>query len=368
MSIKEDPTTNPYYLPNPPFTIKELRDAIPSHCFERSFIKSFSYLLTDLVIISIIYFFASFIDYTPFWAQIILWPLFWFVQGSVMTGVWVVGHECGHQSFSDSQLVNNSFGFVLHSLLLVPYHAWRITHSQHHKSNCNIDRDTVFVPTVREKANDFFNDIPILNFFQLLMMWIVGWPGYLLFNVASQEYSRRANHFEPGSPLFKDRDRHLIVWSDVGLLAVIALFVWISRTFGFVFWVKYYFMPYLIVNFWLVTITYLQHSDPKIPHYRGEEWNFIRGALATMDRDYGIFNYLHHHIGDSHVAHHLFSTMPHYHAIEATPYLKKFLGKYYLEEKENFMQSLWKNWNSCHWVESTGNIVFFKNNKMFKSN
>ncbi len=38
------------YIP-PNFTIKELRQAIPPHCFERDTLKSFSYLIKDLAVI-----------------------------------------------------------------------------------------------------------------------------------------------------------------------------------------------------------------------------------------------------------------------------------------------------------------------------
>ena len=31
-------------------------------------------------------------------------------------------------------------------------------------------------------------------------------------------------------------------------------------------------------------ITFLHHSDPTIPHFRKEEWSFLRGAAATVDR------------------------------------------------------------------------------------
>jgi hypothetical protein len=51
-----------------------------------------------------------------------------------MTGVWVLAHECGHQSFSDSEFANNVVGTICHSLLLVPYHSWRISHSKHHNN------------------------------------------------------------------------------------------------------------------------------------------------------------------------------------------------------------------------------------------
>jgi fatty acid desaturase len=39
---------------------------------------------------------------------------------------------------------------------------------------------------------------------------------------------------------------------------------------------------------------------------RGEEWSYLRGGLTTLDRDYGIFNKIHHNI-ETHVVHHLVS-------------------------------------------------------------
>jgi len=77
-----------------------------------------------------------------------------------------------------------------------------------------------------------------------------------------------------------------------------------------------YVVPYLIVNSWLVTITLLQHTHPNLPHYVEKEWDWLRGALATVDRSYGFLDHFFHHIADTHVAHHLFSNMPHYHAEE----------------------------------------------------
>ena len=36
-----------------------------------------------------------------------------------------------------------------------------------------------------------------------------------------------------------------------------------------------------------------------------QEWSYLRGGLTTLDRDFGIFNKIHHDIG-THVIHHLF--------------------------------------------------------------
>lgn len=64
----------------------------------------------------------------------------------------------------------------------------------------------------------------------------------------------------------------------------------------------------------------------RVPWYRGEEWSYLRGGLSTIDRDFGIFNKIHHDIG-THVVHHLFPQIPHYHLVEATEAAKKASSK-----------------------------------------
>jgi hypothetical protein len=58
-----------------------------------------------------------------------VWPLYWLVQGTMMWAVFVVGHDCGHGSFSDSRTLNDAVGHLLHSLILVPYHGWRLRYA-----------------------------------------------------------------------------------------------------------------------------------------------------------------------------------------------------------------------------------------------
>ena len=50
------------------------------------------------------------------------------------------------------------------------------------------------------------------------------------------------------------------------------------------------------VNWYLIMITYLQHTDLTIPHYRDGEHTFVRGALCTIDRSFGILDHFFHHI------------------------------------------------------------------------
>lgn len=343
----------------PSFTIGQLRKSIPPHCFQRSLWRSSAYLVTDLAAIAVLYIASTFIDRAPLpaaarWA---LWTVYWFFQGAVATGVWVISHECGHGAFSEHRWVNDGVGLIFHSLLLVPYFSWKHSHRRHHSNTGSVAKDEVFVPEVREKVEDAFE-------FEWEASWIarlvrlsgtltIGWPLYLLFNVASRPYpdSWWVNHFDPWSPIFSKRERIEIVVSDAALLAVGWGLISAGQNWGWIWLLKTYFVPYLIVNFWLVTITLLQHTHPALPHYTDSEWDWLRGALATVDRSYGaLLDTLHHHIADTHVLHHLFSQIPHYHAQEATEALIPILGEYYRKDDRFFLTALWQDYSLCRYV------------------
>lgn len=82
----------------PDFTIKDLLGSIPTHCFERSALKSSQYLLADLVGIGALVWAASWIDVlfgpsgawisgpTGVAAKWIAWSTYWVANGLVMTG------------------------------------------------------------------------------------------------------------------------------------------------------------------------------------------------------------------------------------------------------------------------------------------
>ena len=64
--------------------------------------------------------------------------------------------------------------------------------------------------------------------------------------------------------------------------------------------------------------TWLQHTDTDVPHLAASEWSYIKGAFLTIDRPYGaVFDFLHHRIGSTHVAHHVECAIPHYKAVKA---------------------------------------------------
>merc|ERR1719453_26927 len=84
------------------------------------------------------------------------WTVFAIVQGTVWTGLWVVGHECGHHAFSKSNTLNDAVGFVVHSALLVPYFSWQYTHKKHHKYTNHTVWGESHVPATRRGVPSYY--------------------------------------------------------------------------------------------------------------------------------------------------------------------------------------------------------------------
>ncbi|XAR62399.1 Phosphatidylcholine desaturase [Bertholletia excelsa] len=338
----------------PPFTVGEIKKVIAPHCFQRSLLRSFSYVIYDLSLVFLFYFVAtSYFHFLPYHFRYLAWPIYWALQGCVLTGVWVIAHECGHHAFSDYQWVDDTVGLVLHSALLVPYFSWKYSHRRHHSNTCSLERDEVFVPKPKSKLAWFakyFNN-PLGRTIALTVTLTLGWPLYLAFNVSGRPYARFACHYDPHGPIYNNSERLQIYISDVGILAVSYVLYRVAMVKGLVWLACVYAVPLLIVNGFLVLITYLQHTHPSLPHYDSSEWDWLKGALATVDRDFGVLNKVFHNITDTHVAHHLFPTMPHYNAMEATKAIRPFLGEYYQFDGTPFYKAIWREARECLYVE-----------------
>ena len=271
---------NEFKLPD--FTIKQIRDAIPPHCFERSGLRGFAYIARDIFLLaSTFYLWYNYV--TPSnvpskTLRFVLWAIYGFTQGLFGTGIWVIAHECGHQSFSPSKTLNDITGWVLHSALLVPYFSWKISHGKHHKSTGHMERDMVFLPKTREvyagrvrrrveEISELTEEAPLVTALVLIGRQLIGWPMYLLQNKTGHDNHERqsegrgagkrnglmggVNHFDPSSPLYDAKDAKYIALSDLGLgLAALALYE-VAQSFGWGNLLVWYFVPYLWVNHWL---------------------------------------------------------------------------------------------------------------------
>jgi omega-6 fatty acid desaturase (delta-12 desaturase) len=276
---------NEFELPD--YTINDIRNAIPKHCFERSGLTGLYYVFRDIAsLATTFYIFNRFvtpenIPSTP--VRAVFWTVYTIVQGLFGTGLWVLAHECGHQSFSPSKVLNDTVGWICHSALIVPYFSWKISHGKHHKATGNMERDMVFLPKTLDvyasrvgklahEVAELCEETPIFTAAHLIGQQLAGWILYLFTNTTGHNNHEKqpegrgkgkknglaggVNHFDPASPLYEAKDAKLILLSDLGLAITVSVLVILCRTYGFNNMLVWYFIPYLWVNHWLGKLTH----------------------------------------------------------------------------------------------------------------
>lgn len=321
------------------------------------------------------------------WLYYPLVSLYGFSQGIVWTGLWVLAHECGHSAFTKYGVINDTIGWFLHSLLLTPYFSWKSTHRRHHIYANNMEKDHNYVPLRRleyfaklglnpEQINMLTEDAPLPLFFRIVVQQTFGWSWYMLSNitcaptavVSPTKSAWRNSHFDPWGSLFRSSERLAVLLSDLGCLGtVVGLYRLIIRLGSWhqVFWL--YVVPWAWLNHWIgenssnnitatltsytVMITFLHHTHPSLPKFDSTDWDFLKGATATMDREFGLVGrHFFHRISSDHVTHHLFSKIPHYYARDATRAIAPLLGNQYRRGPFNWGQ-LKLAFSKCQWVE-----------------
>ncbi|GJU86261.1 delta(12) fatty acid desaturase-like protein, partial [Tanacetum coccineum] len=267
----------------------------------------------------------------------------------------IPSHKLTHHSFSEYSWLDDAIGFVIHSSSLTPYFSYKYSHRSHHAHTNSIEYDENFVP--KRKADTFYSETlnnPLGNLFLTSVKLLLGFPLYFTFNFHGRKYDGFASHFYPQSPIFSDSERKHIWVSDAGvLLAYYALYK-VVTTVGASWLFCIYGAPLLVMNVSFLIFTFRQHIHLSLPHYDSTNWDWLRGALSTVDRDYGIFNDVHHNITCAHVVHHLFSSIPHYHLVEATMAIKPILGDYYKYDDTPILKAFWRETKNCIYVEPDG--------------
>jgi omega-6 fatty acid desaturase (delta-12 desaturase) len=372
----------------------EIKAVIPKACFERSYVHSMYFVARDTAWAAG----CAYIAYQTLSTDVpsnllsmdaLTWFLGWntyaFWMGCILTGHWVLAHECGHGAFSPSQTFNDIWGFIMHQALLVPYFAWQYTHAKHHRRTNNTVDGESHVPNTRDEMgvdeklerhsgyaviHEAMGDGPFAMF-QIFAHLVIGWPLYLMGLASTGRLGQDGkklddgdiiDHYRPWSKMFPAKLKLKITLSTLG---VIAAWVGIYKAcveYGTLPVTLWYIGPLMWNQAWLVLYTWLQHNDPSVPQYGADQWTWVKGALSTIDRPYGIFDFFHHKIGSTHVAHHLFHEMPFYKADVATAAIKAYLepmGLYNYDPTPWYL-AMWRVAKTCHYIDGLEGVQYYK--------
>uniref|UniRef100_A0A6B2L979 Fatty acid desaturase domain-containing protein n=1 Tax=Arcella intermedia TaxID=1963864 RepID=A0A6B2L979_9EUKA len=274
--------------------------------------------------------FSTYLVYISPWY---LLPLSWVFMGTCITGLFVVAHDCAHQSFSKSRLLNEIVGTVCMMPLAFPYNCWEITHNHHHETANNLDRDHLWRPLKRadvEKMSPFMRS---LNYYMF---------GPLFFESSILHH---AYHFLIPFVSSKNRAGALrsIVFALIGAVASWKL----ASSFGNP--LVLYGVPFLVFQFWLSTFTYFHHRHPRgVGWKEHKDWTKLYGSLfATVHVDYPAWvEYLTLDI-NWHLPHHVSPRIPWYNLRRCTYSL--FIAYGDKLQRDEFGWRLWQETTTgCH--------------------
>jgi len=239
-----------------------------------------------------------------FTSQISLWltALLAVLAGGFLVRIFIIFHDCTHNSFFRSSKANEAWGTITGILSFSPYHQWKWEHATHHAHSGDLDHrglGDIWTMTVREyqessrltKLRYRLNRNPIVLFLIAPIILFV-----VIHRIVSPGASRKAAH-----------SVHLTSAAIIVLAAALIL------AFGW----KAYLVAQLTILFvssgsgvWLF---YIQHQFEGVSWERNEEWNFAEAALqgSSFYRLPKILQWFSGNIGFHHL-HHLSPLIPNY--------------------------------------------------------
>lgn len=277
------------------------------------------------------------------------WAVLGFIPaGGLLVRLFIIQHDCGHQSMFSNHKVNDWIGRFIGILTLTPYDHWKRGHALHHAGSGNLDRrgigDDILTMTVAEyRAASKWVRLKYRLYRHPVVMFGIG-PAYVFFLVNRLPFGAMKNGVKPWASA---------LLTNLGVAFVYGLLIW---GVGWKIFVMIQIPTVLVGASIGVWMFYVQHQFDETHWSRTGEWDRESAALQGSSY-YDLPKWLMWvtgNIGVHHV-HHLSARIPFYHLpkiLKDHPELKS-VGRL------TFIQSL-KCVKLALWHETEKRMVSFR--------
>ncbi|XP_038695420.1 omega-6 fatty acid desaturase, chloroplastic-like [Tripterygium wilfordii] len=320
-------------------SLRDIFDSLPRKVFEIDDVKAWKSVLISVTSYALG---LLMISKAPWY----LLPLAWAWTGTAVTGLFSIGHDCAHKSFSRNKLVEDIVGTLAFLPVIYPYEPWRIKHESHHSKTNMLFGDTAWHPVLKEDYDSY----PVLRKaitygYGPLRPWmsIAYWLTW---------------HFDVRKFRPNEVTRVKISLACVFAFVAIGWPLIIYKT-GVTGWINFWLMPWLGYHFWLSTFTMVHHTAPHIPFKSSDEWNATQAQFnGSVHCDFPRWVEILCHHSNVHVPHHVSTRIPSYNLSEAHKSLQANWGKYLTEATWNWrlMKTIM---TMCHVYDKDRNYVAF---------
>ncbi|MEC3692287.1 fatty acid desaturase DesE, partial [Bacillus subtilis] len=216
------------------------------------------------------------------------------IAAGFLTRIFIIFHDCCHQSFFKQKRYNHILGFLTGVLTLFPYLQWQHSHSIHHATSSNLDKrgtGDIWMLTVNEyKAASRRTKLAYRLYRNPFIMFILG-PIYvfLITNRFNKKGARR-----------KER-----VNTYLTNLAIVALAAACCLIFGWQSFLLVQGPIFLISGSIGVWLFYVQHTFEDSYFEADENWSYVQAAVegSSFYKLPKLLQWLTGNIGYHHVHH-----------------------------------------------------------------
>ena len=280
-------------------------------------------------------------------------PLF-IINAFFMVKIFIIQHDCGHQSFFKSSKLNNVIGTVCSVFSFIPYKYWSKVHNFHHSHTGQLEvREIGDIPTMtlKEYVNESWFGKLKYRLFRLPIVTFVIAPIYYFLvpcRYPTIDFNKWGKHMKM---IIKDNFWIALSYIVIGTLVGWKMFLAIQFTLVALFGV---------IAFWFF---YVQHQHEFSYKQWKHNWDFLLSAVrgSSFYKLPRVFHWLTGNIGYHHL-HHMSSNIPNYNlhkCYEEQPILSKYVTKI------KFWQSL-KMMNYKLWDEEQEKMISFSEYRKIK--
>ncbi len=266
------------------------------------------------------------------------WGVIGFIPaGGLLVRLFIIQHDCGHQSMFSHRRVNDWVGRCISILTLTPYDHWKRGHALHHAVSGNLDRrgvgDDILTMTVEEyKTASKWGRFKYRMYRHPVVMFGVG-PAYVFFLHNRLPIGAMKNGVKPWAST---------LLTNVGIAVLYGLMIW---AVGWKVFVLIQIPTVLVAASIGVWMFYVQHQFDETHWSRMGDWDRESAALQGSSY-YDLPKWLMWvtgNIGVHHV-HHLSARIPFYQLpriLKAHPELKSVGRLTFLDSLKCVKLALW---------------------------
>ncbi len=255
----------------------------------------------------------TFLPFVAIWAAMYLLldvSIWWslalsLVNAFFLVRIFIIQHDCGHQSFTTSRKVNDTIGMICSVISFMPYRYWAKSHNFHHGHNGMLhehrDIGDIELLTVKEfSALSRFQKIRYYFFRNAFVLFLIG-PIYYLF-------------IQNRLPLIRlkgwEHAHRALLRHDLALLAFYAGLILLLGYKAFLLVHVPILVAFSIIAVWFF---YVQHQHETTYKEWKDKWDYLRASIqgSTYFKLPRLFHWLTGNIGYHHI-HHLNSLVPNY--------------------------------------------------------